>query len=338
MDSDEAQSYRPNSLRTSPDSCKESYIFFVFLIYTAVVDVYLRQRFLELQHTRLLSSIGFRKAEPPRKLRFKSVEPVIRYSLPLSLYSMNPIALVVVAVSFWCQYWLEKSSMVAHLLRHEGLSTLINSGKSAESESIAGWNRSARYIDLAMTVRDVDVPIPEQPGAPYPIVTKCCDIVCGFGRGSSELGIPTANVPVDQLPEVVNKLELGVYFGYAKVTPVAHDLEQVEREDGRVVSYNYGSHLEEDNGDLEVLPVVLSVGKNPFYHNDFKTVEIHILHDFKSTFYGAKIKFNILGYVRPELDYTSKEALIEDIKTDIEISKQVLDTEPYRAHMAELLK
>lgn len=201
-------------------------------------------------------------------------------------------------------------------------------------------NKFFKYQDTEkMTIRDVDVPIPEAPRAPYPITTANCDVICGFGRGSSELGIPTANVPMSQLPELVNKLELGVYFGYAKLAPhedKAHE-EEVERHDGRKVTYNYGKLLEQENGDLDILPVVLSVGKNPFYNNDYKTVEIHVLHDFHHNFYGARIKFNILGYIRPELNYTTKEALIEDINTDIDIARQVLDTEHYRAHMADLI-
>ncbi|KAL3232284.1 Riboflavin kinase [Nakaseomyces bracarensis] len=204
-----------------------------------------------------------------------------------------------------------------------------------ESKSIHSSNHKD---EIQMTVRDVDVPIPEAPKGPYPITTTCCDVICGFGRGSSELGIPTANVPMTQLPELVNKLELGVYFGYARLSVVdGKEDEEIERQDGRGVTYNYGKHLEESNGDLEILPVVLSVGKNPFYNNDYKTVEIHILHDFHHTFYGAKIKFNILGYIRPELNYTTKEALIEDINTDIDIARQVLDTEHYRSHMADLI-
>ena len=37
----------------------------------------------------------------------------------------------------------------------------------------------------------------------------------------------------------------------------------------------------------------------------------------------------MLGYIRPELDYTTKEALIKDINTDITIAQEVLAREPY---------
>lgn len=177
-------------------------------------------------------------------------------------------------------------------------------------------------------VRPSDVPIPQEPMSPYPINTEFCDIVCGFGRGSSELGIPTANVPIDQLPSIVEKLPLGVYFGFCRVAKVDSECTRVvKRKDGRSVDYNFGATL--NNKDLETWPVVLSIGLNPFYHNKAKTVELHIMHKFSDDFYGAKVKFNILGFIRPELDYTTKEALIKDINTDIEIAKKTLNTPPY---------
>ena len=82
--------------------------------------------------------------------------------------------------------------------------------------------------------------------------------------------------------------------------------------------------------------MVLSVGKNPFYGNDFKTMELHIIHDFKNDFYGAKVKFNILGHIRPELNYTTKEALIEDINIDIRTAQTVLATPPYQVFKQQL--
>lgn len=34
--------------------------------------------------------------------------------------------------------------------------------------------------------------------------------------------------------------------------------------------------------------------------------EVHIMHDFSSDFYGYRMKVVVLGYIRPELDYTSR--------------------------------
>lgn len=172
-------------------------------------------------------------------------------------------------------------------------------------------------------------PVPDKPKPPFPIVTKFCDIVFGFGRGSAELGIPTANIPPEQLPRETQGLELGVYFGYAILKPIAHEETTALRNDGRTVTYNYGKYLSDANGDLEALPVVLSVGENPFYHNCFKTVELHILHHFDSNFYGAQVKFSLLGRIRPERNYETKEALIADINNDKLIAREVLSRRNY---------
>lgn len=62
-------------------------------------------------------------------------------------------------------------------------------------------------------------------------------VIKGFGRGSKELGIPTANLPeevVDALPEDVTQ---GIYYGWAKV------------------------------GNDPVEKSVMSVGWNPYYDN-----------------------------------------------------------------------
>lgn len=43
----------------------------------------------------------------------------------------------------------------------------------------------------------------------------------------------------------------------------------------------------------------------------------------------------ILGFIRPELDYESVEALVTDIKLDIEVSKRSLERESYQAFAEE---
>ena len=179
-------------------------------------------------------------------------------------------------------------------------------------------------------------PIPENPEPPFPIVTDFCDIVFGFGRGSAELGIPTANVPLQQLPKETQDLKLGVYFGFAILKPMSQEETNAVRKDGRKVAYNYGKYLSKSSGDLDILPVVLSVGKNPFYHNVIKTVELHILHHFESDFYGAQVKFNLLGRIRPERNYNTKEALINDINHDKLVAKEVLSKENYLKYERQL--
>lgn len=174
--------------------------------------------------------------------------------------------------------------------------------------------------------------IPDEIQSPYPIVGES-EIINGFGRGSSELGIPTANIPVSK---EINLLAPGIYFGYAQVVPnKTKDTEVKKRADGEQVEFNQGKLLTEP--ETEVLPMVMSVGYNPFYNNDTKTAEVHIIYKFATNFYGALIKYVVLGYVRPELNYTTKEALIEDINIDIKVTLNTLKRDTY-ANASSLLK
>ena len=77
-------------------------------------------------------------------------------------------------------------------------------------------------------------------------------------------------------------------------------------------------------GRGRVFPMVMSLGYNPFYKNTVRSVEVHILHDFAHDFYGARLSLAILGFIRPEYDYVSKESLIEDIRTDIQVAARSL--------------
>lgn len=122
--------------------------------------------------------------------------------------------------------------------------------------------------------------------SPFPHFAKGV-VIKGFGRGSKELGIPTANYG----PEVVNNLpeniQTGVYYGYANV----------------------------DNGEIH--PMVMSIGWNPFYKNEQKSMETHIIHQYDNDFYGQMLKVCIVGYIRPELNFNSLDELISAIKKDI---------------------
>lgn len=76
---------------------------------------------------------------------------------------------------------------------------------------------------------------------------------------------------------------------------------------------------------------MLSVGYNPYYKNTHRSIEIHILHNFPADFYGATLSLIILGFIRPEYDYVSKDALVEDIREDIRVAKRSLERSAYEA-------
>ncbi len=56
---------------------------------------------------------------------------------------------------------------------------------------------------------------------------------------------------------------------------------------------------------------------------------MHVLNKFEKDFYGSEMRLSILGYIRPEYDYVSLEALVEDIRTDIEVSARSLEREAW---------
>lgn len=131
---------------------------------------------------------------------------------------------------------------------------------------------------------------PDVPEKPFPI-RMSGPVQKGFGRGGKDLGCPTANLPDESVEVISSVAQTGVYYGYA-----------------RVVRPNKGlTALCE--ADFVVHPMVMSLGWNPFYKNERLTAEIHILHEFHEDFYGYQLKAVVLGYIRPELDYTSRGEL-----------------------------
>ncbi|KAL2187492.1 riboflavin kinase [Thermothelomyces heterothallicus CBS 203.75] len=64
---------------------------------------------------------------------------------------------------------------------------------------------------------------PSGPEAPYPLQMSGL-VISGFGRGSKELGIPTANLPVDDTKTPwIASTPSGVYFGWASLRlPPSH--------------------------------------------------------------------------------------------------------------------
>ncbi|KAG5461910.1 MAG: hypothetical protein BJ554DRAFT_5827 [Olpidium bornovanus] len=149
---------------------------------------------------------------------------------------------------------------------------------------------------------------PDAPEEPFPLFVAG-EVVRGFGRGSRELGIPTEEV-VSQL----ERLATGVYYGWARVSQV---------KDAAV--------LGDDEG--VVYPMVMSVGWNPYYKNE-KRSAVHIMHEFKADFYGARLAVAVLGYIRPELDYTTlgEDALISDINFDIKVANNCLARPAYKRY------
>ncbi|KAF2269606.1 riboflavin kinase, partial [Lojkania enalia] len=170
---------------------------------------------------------------------------------------------------------------------------------------------------------------PDTPPPPFPLKLRG-PVIKGFGRGSKELGIPTANIPLSGL--TINghsDLESGIYYGYASL-----DLSSI-------AANTTPSSVPSATADTsiptrrKVYPTVLSIGYNPYYKNTHRSIEIHLLHTFAQDFYGAILSLVILGYIRPEYDYVSKEALVEDIREDIRVAQRSLGREAYRGYAGD---
>lgn len=121
------------------------------------------------------------------------------------------------------------------------------------------------------------------------------EVVRGFGRGSKELGIPTANFPDSVVEHLPGDISTGIYYGWACV------------------------------GSGDVHKNVMSIGWNPYYKNTKKSMETHVIHTFKEDFYGQILSVVMVGYIRPERSYDSLDALIAAINHDIEEAKRNLD-------------
>ncbi|KAL1501796.1 hypothetical protein ABEB36_007055 [Hypothenemus hampei] len=142
------------------------------------------------------------------------------------------------------------------------------------------------------------------PGQNLPYFTKGI-VVNGFGRGSKELGCPTANFAeeiVDKLPE---SFPTGVYYGFGQV------------------------------GNGEVHKMVMNIGWCPYYKNEKKSMETHLMHKFDSDFYGEELRIVILGYLRPEMQFDNLNDLIKTIENDINQAKDVLDKPELAVYKAD---
>ena len=136
-------------------------------------------------------------------------------------------------------------------------------------------------------------------------------VVRGFGRGSKDLGIPTANLDRDSLESSMpfENLPTGIYWGFARI------------------------------GEDQVYKAAISIGYNPTYGNEQKTVEPHLIapssdprrhasstqETLLQDFYDQTCRLTVIGYLRPELPFEGLEKLVEAIKSDILETERLCD-------------
>ncbi|KAL3983128.1 Riboflavin kinase family protein [Acanthocheilonema viteae] len=119
-------------------------------------------------------------------------------------------------------------------------------------------------------------------------------VVVGFGRGGRKLGCPTANMDDNAISRLPPHFPCGVFYGFANV--------------------NHG----------EVYGMVTSIGWNPHFKNEQKTIEVHILHDFEEDFYGAEVRAILVGFLRPMAAFNSLDELKTAINNDVSMARSLL--------------
>jgi len=135
-------------------------------------------------------------------------------------------------------------------------------------------------------------------------------VVYGFGRGSKQMGVPTANLNPEELVKEIRDLPKGVYFGWVQVR---------------------GEGL-----DAGIHKMVMNIGNRPtFADGDSITVEVHILHDYEFDFYGKDAAIVVLGFIRPEMKFGSLDALVERIGEDIKTARSSLEEEVLKSYQTD---
>ncbi|CAF1150129.1 unnamed protein product [Rotaria sordida] len=142
--------------------------------------------------------------------------------------------------------------------------------------------------------------------SPFPYFTLGI-IVRGFGRGSKELGCPTANLDETTVEKLPSSIDEGVYYGW-----------------GQLLTKNNSNKL---------YKMVASVGRNPFYNGKTKTLETHLMHEFKHDLYGEKLKIVLLGEIRKMTTFRNTNELVMAIRNDISKAHHELDSDQCRQYL-----
>jgi riboflavin kinase/FMN adenylyltransferase len=122
-------------------------------------------------------------------------------------------------------------------------------------------------------------------GAPYRLHGR---VRSGAARGRT-IGYPTANIALDRL----FKPKLGVYAVQARLPGG---------------EWHHG---------------IANIGVKPTFNLTTPMLEVH-LFDFNQMIYGQKLEVMLNAFIRPEIRFASVDALLEQIRSDVEQAKRYL--------------
>lgn len=127
-------------------------------------------------------------------------------------------------------------------------------------------------------------------GRPYSIRGV---VVRGDGRGK-RLGFPTANLEMSATDKLVPPAGIYAVCGVLK--------------QGTFIG-------------------ALHLGPRPTFAGSLPSVELHLL-DFEGEIYGESVRVDFVQYLRPVLPFGNVQALIEQMRVDVELARRVVDEDP----------
>jgi riboflavin kinase/FMN adenylyltransferase len=171
-------------------------------------------------------------------------------------------------------------------------------GFATHALSLAGalhpWSSS--YVRQALAEGDVAAAA-EALGRPHEVVGE---VVEGAHRGR-ELGFPTANVPANGIGAVPAD---GVYAGWLRALPPS------------------------DIAGGRQMPAAISVGTNPTFGEDERSVESYVLDRDDLELYGVTVEVSFVQRIRGQLRFDAVKALIDRMCIDVEEVRAHLDHPP----------
>ena len=177
----------------------------------------------------------------------------------------------------------------------------------------------------------------EDRNSPLPPLLLGGTVVKGFGRGSSKMGIPTANIDPLPLEEVLAGVPDGVYLGWARLLP------ESEEEGGEGGEEETTTEKLKTRNDHQAHKCVLNIGRRPTFDGEKKgvgvlSIEVHVLHTFVGgenggegrdgellNFCGQELRVAATGFLRPEMRYSGIAALVSRIRSDVATASAALD-------------
>jgi riboflavin kinase len=220
---------------------------------------------------------------------------------------------------------------------------------SATITTTATSNNDTSVIDKSTTTassKEELTAIQIEEMLPIRMVSK---VVRGFGRGSSDLGIPTANLDRQGLRMAgVEKSSSNSNTSNSNTSNTSNSISS-EKKDASLdfedlpcgIYWGFCRIGDDDDPAAGTGGVVymaaLSIGYNPTYGNDQKTIEPHLIapatdprrhvsscgETVLQDFYDQSVRLSVVGYLRPELPFEGLEKLVVAIKNDIATAEKL---------------